>query len=254
MLAWSPMKLFQRLFNFLPGELQQAERRLQSRYPVGEGFPLRVAMAHGDWSGPGEIRDLSVGGAGIFFKKRPGFDAGVVARVALVVEDHELLLDGLVRHVRPEKGGLLCGVTLDHEARGSRQAFLQLLIPVATGAGLHALNPEHVRQNEPGLHKVVYADDSTRLTVWEQGEPGGEPFSFEFVLDGHLVRGQRGGRALKTFSRVDERRPHRVDDFVQNDAGSELDADIRRFFRWAVLNVQGNVTEAHRRFLAGVAA
>jgi len=250
--ALSAMKLFQRLFNFLPGEIQQAERRLQSRYAIGPDFPLTVGLAFGDWSGAGKVRDLAVGGVGVFFAKKPGFEAGVTVRIALGLEKHEILAEGLVRHVRPEKGGLLCGLSLDHEARGTRQAFLQLLIPVATGVSLQPLKPELIKQNEPGLRKIVYADDSTRLTVWER-ESGSGPFSFEFSMGDHLVRGQAGGSALQTFSRVHEVRPHRVAEFAPNTAGSELEADVRRLFRWSALNIQGNLPAAHREMLVAVA-
>lgn len=246
------MRLFQLLFNYPPAELQQAERRLQSRYPLSAVFPLSVGLAYGDWTGTGRVRDLSVGGLGIDFERMPGFASGVTVRAALALDGHEFIVEGLVRHVRPERGGLLCGLSIDHERHDTRHAFLQLLIPVAAGCSLRALPADRIQQNEPGLRKVVYGEDTTRLTVWEPAA-GGAPGSFEFMLGTHLVRGQRGQR-MKTFSRADALSPHRSDDFTPNDPDGALDREIRRLCRWTVLNLQDNVAAAHRDFLVAQAA
>ena len=249
------MKLFKKLFNFQADELQQAERRLQSRYAVGTDFPLLAAVAGNGWNGAGRVQNLAVGGLGLVLDRGPAVDTGAAVKVGLRLESYEILAAGLLRHVRVRAGGgFTCGVSLTVDDPGARQAYLQLLIPVSIGCSLAPVDRTRVRQDEPGLRKTVYAGESaSRLTVWSR-EEGAErgPVSFELAVGEHLVRGRAGTPGVQTFSRVDDQRPHRVTDFVAHHGGP-LDRELKQLFRWTVQNLREGVPAAVRKFLGGFA-
>lgn len=249
------MKLFHQLFSFGAEELPQAERRLQSRYAVGSDFPLRAAVAGPGWNGTGQVRNLAVGGLGLALDRGPAVDTGAAVRVALGLEGFEIISDGFLRHVRRRAdGGFSCGVSLTLAEAAARRAYLQLLIPVSIGCTLAPVDAARVRQDEPGIHKAVYAGESAaRLTVWSRGGgPRPVPFSFEFSVGEHLVRGRGDAPGVQTFSRVDDQRPHRVTDFAAHGDGP-IDADLKRLFRWVALNFRPAIPVGERRFLLGFA-
>jgi hypothetical protein len=249
------MKLFHQLFNFRADELQREERRLQSRYPVGTDFPLMVAVAGQGWNGTGRAENLAVGGLGLRLDRGPAVDTGSAVRVGLLLEGYEILASGELRHVRPGQGrGFTGGVSLTFADNAARQAYLQLLIPVSIGCTLAPVDGARIQQDEPGIRKAVFGGESaSRLTVWsrESGETPG-PFSFEFAVGDHLVRGRAGTPGIQTLSRVDDQRPHRVTDFAAH-SGDALDAEIKRLFRWMVLNFTETVPAAERKFLRSFA-
>jgi hypothetical protein len=245
------MKLFKQLFNFGADEVQQTERRLQSRYAVGPEFPITAAVAGNGWNGAGRVQNLAVGGLGLALDRGPAVDTGSTVRLGLRLEGYEILIGGQLRHVRPRtSGGFTCGVSLTFEDPAARHEYLQLLIPVSIGCSLAPIDNARVRQDEPGITKAVYAGESaSRLTVWSRAEgakPG--PFSFEFSVGEHLVRGREGTPGVQTFSRVDDQRPHRVTDFAAH-AGDALDGELKQLFRWAALNFRSTVPAPERKFL-----
>lgn len=247
------MRLFQRLFNFPPEEVLKTERRLQSRYPVGERFPLKLAVTLGDWTRIGTVRDLAVGGIGGLMPRESRLSVDTPVRVSLMLEGYDIGMTGRIRHVRTEPGGLQCGLSLEFPDLGVRRDYLQLLMPVAIGSSLAPLDAKLVRQDEPAVHKAVYEGESaSRLTIWSR-ESGNVPasLSFELAVGEYLVRGQEGSQ-LKIFSQVDDMRPHRISEVTEM-GGDRLNAEIRRLFRWSVFNLRETLPESTRRFLLSFA-
>jgi hypothetical protein len=66
------------------------------------------------------------------------------------------------------------------------------------------------------------------------------------------VRGREGTAGVQTFSRVDDQRPHRATDFAPH-AGDAMDAELKRLFRWSVLNIRESVPAAERKFVLSFA-
>jgi hypothetical protein len=182
-------------------------------------------------------------------------DTGESVRVALGLETYEIVASGLLRHVRPRTGGgFLCGVSLTLDDLGARQSYLQLLIPVSAGCTLAPVGSAQVRQDEPGVRRSLYMGESdSRLTVWSRGEGARTfPFSFEFAVGDHLVRGREGTPGVQTLSRVDDRRPRDVTGYAAH-AGDAMDAELKRLFRWTALNFRSTVPASERKFLLGLA-
>jgi hypothetical protein len=252
------MKLFQRLFNFQPEELEQTERRLQRRYSVGPDFPLALSVAGNGWESDGRVQDMAVGGIGVVLAGGPAVDTGAAVRVSLRLERFQISTPGQLRYVREGvEGGFHCGVSLEFPDSTVRQAYTQLLIPVSIGASLALLDPTLVKQDEPGIRKEVYEGDAAaRLTLWRrEGERDtAPPFGFEFTMGDHLVRPRPGGAGVQTFSRVNDERPHRITDFAPH-AGMDdvMDAELKRLFRWAMFNLRDNVPESARSYLLATA-
>ena len=238
-----------RLFQILPDQLHPTQRREQNRYLVGPEFPLGLTLSAENWSGQGRTIDLAMGGIGALFPADARFEANNVIQVTFKLEAFEITLLGRVRHVRPEQGGRLCGIRLVSGDTAGHQEYLQLLLPVAIGSSLGPVDAKRVRQDEPGVVKSIYEGESeSRLTIWSRGEgPTAKAFSFELAVGDHLARGQEGGE-LKIFSHVDPLRKHRVSDVIAQ-GGNALDDEVRRLFKWSVLNLRDPVPAPARDFL-----
>ncbi len=252
------MKLFQKLFNFGADEMEQTERRLQSRYLIGPDFPLAVSVAGSGWDSDGRIQDMAVGGIGVVLAGGPAVDTGATVRIGLRLERFDISMRGQLRWVRVGvEGGFHCGISLEFPDSAVRQEYLQLLIPVSIGASVIPVDAALVRQDEPGIRKEVYAGESAaRLTVWrrETDPESAAPFGFEFAVGDHVVRPRPGGVGLMTFSRVNDERPHRVTDYApQAGVDDVMDAELKRLFRWAMFNLRDNVSEPARGYLLGIA-
>jgi len=243
--------LFRKLFNFRSDEMQQAERRLASRYTVLPTFPLTVSVASDLGDSAASIVDLSGGGAGLMLKKPLALETGAGVRLKFMLENEPFVARAAVRHIRQAEGGLLCGFSISMEDLEGRKAFLQLLVPVSIGSSLKRVTLSHAPIAEPGLERVLFEGDSnSRLIVWNRTEDGGGPDSFEFQVGDYFVRGRAADRKVRAYSLVDDERPHRAKDTAPLfSTDNVLENEIGRLFRWSVLNLQDGVPEETRGFL-----
>lgn len=234
------MRLFEKLFNFGPEEIAQSERRLQARYAVAPDFPLVVAVAGHGWNGTGRAGDLGPGGLGLVLDRGPAVDTGSTVRLGLRLEGFEILANGQLRHSRPrESRGFHCGVSLSFADEAEREAFHQMLVPISVGASLAPVKAAPAKAEPAGLKASVFQGEyASRLTAWSR--PGGEWTRFEFEVDGHVIRGDAARAGLELVARPSVRPP--------DSAAGEL----RRLFRWTVLNLNEKIPAELRKFLGSL--
>ena len=244
--------IFQKLFRFRAEDHKQVERRLKSRYSVGQSFPLAVSLTAGGRSHHGRIVNISTGGLGIIVDEKPETDAITPAQIAFILEGFEIKTTALVRYVRPAAQGFHCGLTLGFDQAEVRTAYLQLLVPIAIGSTLTRVegggSGPHV---EPEFERVSFSGESdSKLTVWCRRDGSATPENFEFQVEEYFVRGRAIDRGLSVFSLVNDDRPHRAKDTAPLfQTGSRLETEIRQLFRWSALNMQQNIPDRLRGFL-----
>ncbi|MFI5357478.1 MAG: PilZ domain-containing protein, partial [Opitutales bacterium] len=252
--AGTAMRLFKKLFNFPLAEMDQVEHRLQKRYTVAADFPLALTVTGAGWTGPGRVLDVAVDGVGFGVDPGLAVKSGQAVQLGFGLDGCEIPAHGEVRYARPAPEGLLCGVRIQFTNLEARQEYLQLLIALSIGGSLVPVDPKLVRQGEPGIHKVVLAGESaSQLTLWTR--PAGStvsPFGFELAVGDHLVRGRRGGAGLQTFSTGNDLRPQPTKERATQ-PGDVTDGELKRLYRYVVLNLPASQPPAVRRFLQSFA-
>ncbi|HEY4299448.1 MAG TPA: PilZ domain-containing protein [Candidatus Didemnitutus sp.] len=241
------MKFFQQLFDIPAEEVPKVERRLQRRYAIGADFQLAVAVAGDNWNAIGNVRDIAVGGVGVTLDRGPEVDGGPSVRVGLRIDGLEVITSGNLRHLRPRTPrGLHCGLSLSLDEPKVRQAFLQLLIPVSVGASM-VPHPRPLPIDEPGVTKSSYAgESSSSLIVSTRSRSAtSEPESFELIIGDYIIRGDRPPNLL-FFTRSPM--PIAAPGDKPGVATGELGDDVKRLFRWCVLNMS-HLSPAESKYL-----
>jgi hypothetical protein len=157
--------LFRRLFNFRSEEIQQAERRLISRYTVTPEFPLslRVKMEANEIDAT--VVDLSGGGVGLSLGKVFELQVGQSVRLEFRLDDEPFHARATVRHARVKDGRTHCGLAVDLDDLEGRKAYLQLLIPVSIGCSLARVALSRAPIEEPGLERLVFEGESNSRMI-----------------------------------------------------------------------------------------
>ncbi|HVU17567.1 MAG TPA: PilZ domain-containing protein [Candidatus Didemnitutus sp.] len=231
------MKFFSQLFDIPAEDVPKVERRLQKRYAIGPDFHLAVAVVGDDWNATGNVRDIAVGGLGVTLDRGPAVDTGSNVKVGLRIDGLEVITQGRLRHQRARTPrGLNGGLSLDFDDPKARQAFLQLLIPVSVGASLVTRASRPIEDVEPGVTKSYYAGESAASLSVSSRNKGGvsEAFAFELKIDEYIIRGDRPPN-LMFFTRGPM--PIASPGDKPSVPTGELGDDVKRLFRWCVLNM-----------------
>jgi hypothetical protein len=247
MMSPGRMKFFQQLFDIPAEEVPKVERRLQQRYAIGADFQLAAAVAGDDWNGIGNVRDIGVGGIGVTLDRGPAVDTGASVRVGLRIDGLEVITSGQLRHLRPRTPrGLHCGLSLTLDEPKARQAFLQLLIPVSVGASM-VPRAKPLPADEPGVTKSAYTgESSSSLTISTRSRSATpEPESFELTIGDYIIRGDRPPNLL-FFTRSPM--PIAAPGDKPGVATGELGDDVKRLFRWCILNMS-HLAPAETKYL-----
>jgi hypothetical protein len=224
---------------------------------VGPAFPLTATLAVADRPFAGTVHNLSAEGLGFLTDFGPELaTAGGVAHVGLDLGGFQFALRAELKHGRPLAGRFLCGLALHFDEFDVQKSYLQLMLPVVIGASLQKLEGGLVRQDEPLLHKLAFAGDAlSKLTVWTKRADPRDFDSFELRMEECYVKGRAAPRRLQTFSLAAvNRAPDGEKILPVAFAGSQLDEEIVRLFRWSVLNMQANVPAEIRQFLGTLVA
>lgn len=250
------MPLFRRIFKFEPARIAQMEQRLNNRYTPGAAFPLQAWLVTGGRDWPARVRDISGNGLCLLVDAAARPEAGLPVKVRLAVHDHRQELSARIVQVRAESGGrLLCGLGLVFDDFPARQAYLQLLQPVAIGQSLQPVPVERVAQNEPQFIKNVFrGEEGSVLRIWLARTPGTPLHSFEFEMQDYYCRADAASGRLEVYTlEADDSHKGRFHHPVRDSSG-ELEAEIRQLFRWILPNLAATVPDDVRAFLQRFAA
>ncbi|MEJ1972657.1 MAG: PilZ domain-containing protein [Lacunisphaera sp.] len=244
------MLVFHRIFNFDQDAVALMEQRLDTRYVPGAAFPLQGWLLVGVAETPAKILNISSKGIGLLLAEPAAhLAAGAAVRVRLRFGAHQQLVAGEVVHVRPDTGGIFCGVDLKFADFLERKTYLQLLQPIAIGQSLQAVPPERVLQEPEFNIRVFRGDQNSMLTVWQEKSAGAPVRRFEFLMQDYFCHGDSRSGVLEACPQEDAgsikaRLSHPVFDI----SGS-LPAEIRQLFRWILPNLAPSVPADIRAFL-----
>ena len=248
----SPVLLFSRILDFEENETKETERRLEQRYVPGRPFPLYATIEVDGEPRNARILDLSPGGAGLQVAG-PTYSAGSSVKLHLMLEESWMEFPCTIAHIRTLPVGCRLGLAARFENFAAKKAYLQLLQPVAIGSVLRPSPPDEVRQDDPANHRLVFTGrPGTELNVWRQGDSLGELFSFLWQMDDYLVRGDTTVGVVDIVSRKYMMTPSRTKtapSFRKLPVG--VKDEIRRLFRWTMMNLPKEVPGDIRTFLQG---
>lgn len=243
---------FNHILDFNEGQIQEVERRRTQRYVPGRGFPLQATIEIVGVPRLARIIDLAPGGAGLQVPG-PGCQRDAQAKLHLLIEDVWLEFHCRIAHVRAMTAGCRVGLTACFTDFSEKKAYLQLLQPVAIGCAFRPVPAEEVRQVEPGLHKLVFAGrPGAELNVWCQGNINGPPQAFLWKLDDYLVQGELARDDLRIYSNKYLLAPTKKSPSQAfRKIPPKISDEIRRLFRWTMLNLSKEVPANIRTYLQG---
>lgn len=236
------MSIFRRIFNFEKSKVEQLEKRLNQRHPVGAGFPLQGTLRHAGRDYSAKIIDMSSNGLGVGLAAGATAPAGHHVQFQFALDQYRLELEARVAHQNDQEPGKYVGLSLVFSDFERQKSYLQLLQPVVIGQSLRPTPAEGVFQDDPRFLKQAYAGDGdNQLTIWLEQGRGLAPHRFEFRMQNYFCRGGNetgrteageigaGGPVLETSGGLHE--------------------EIRQLFRWVVPNLNPAVPDAVRDFL-----
>lgn len=245
------MLFFKRILNFTQEAAAQREQRHGERYPVAAVSPLRAEVEINGQRHAGRLINLSSTGASLSVPPTLDAERGTAGRLALTLEQHTLSAPVKVAHRQPGSGQAVLGLQLLFDEFDAKKSYLQLLEPVAIGAGLRAGDPQLVREKERGLNTTLYhGPGDTLLTVWSNFA-GQAIQGFEFRMHDYFVRSGPTPPALEVFICEEQTAEHKLGYRVPalKRAGEE-NAEILRLFCWVLPHLNSKLPDDVREFLA----
>lgn len=248
------MLFFSRILDFQEGRLPEAERRREQRHTPARAFPLQATIEVEGEPRNGRIVDLSPSGVGLQVAG-PSYSRGTAAKLHLMVENSWVEFACRIAHVRSTPSGSRLGLTALFGNFEEQKSYLQLVQPVAIGSTFHPVSADEVLQAEPDVHRLIFTGrPGSELTVWRDDNASGPLRSFLCQLDDYLVQGAAGQAELQVFSRKYLIAPTRKKGGPAfRKLPLPVQDEIRRFFRWTVLNLSKEVPVEIRTFLHGFA-
>jgi hypothetical protein len=242
---------FKRILNFTQEAAAQREQRHAERYAVAVDSPLQARLEIGGRAHTGRLVNLSSTGVSIRLPAVLATDRGAAGRLELAMEQHTLSTPVKVAHHQPDAHHTVLGLQLLFGDFDTKKGYLQLLEPVAIGAGLRAGDPTLVRERERGLVTTLYhGPGDTLLTVWSSFA-GQAIQGFEFRMHDYFVRSGATAPALEVFICEEQTDEHKLGYRVPalKRAGEE-NTEILRLFRWVLPNLNRRLPDDVREFLA----
>jgi hypothetical protein len=247
---WNAVRFFKRILNFDKATAAKQEQRHAQRYPVEPTSPVRATLQLGAQSLPGRLVNLSSTGASIACAAGCTGRRGDPGQLKLNLDRHELTVAVSLAHAQVEPRATKFGLEFKFTDFDTKHALLQLLEPIAIGAGLAPGNPSLVRESEPGLlTKQFHGPNDTLLTVWRKFA-GQAVHGFEFRMHDYFVRSGPTPPALEIFIREEpaaDNKPGYRGPALQR--SGEEDAEIRQLFRWVLPHLNPQVPDDVREFL-----
>jgi hypothetical protein len=236
------MSIFRRIFNFEKAKVEQLEKRLSQRHPIGAGFPLIGTLRHAGHDYSAKVVDMSSNGLGITLTAGSAPPPGHHVEFQLALEQHRLELEARIAHQQARDPGRYIGLSLVFPEFERQKAYLQLLQPVVIGQSLRPMPAEGIFQDDPRFLKQGYSGDAdNQLTVWLDRVQALSLHRFEFRMQNYFCRG-----GLATGQT--EAGEMGADGAVLETSGG-LHEEILHLFRWVVMNLSAEVPENVRDFL-----
>lgn len=236
------MSIFRRIFNFEKSKVEQLEKRLSQRHPIGAGFPLQGTLRHAGRDYSAKVVDMSSNGLGLTLAAGVAPPAGHHVQFQLALEHHRLELEARIAHQQARDPGQYVGLSLVFPEFERQKSYLQLLQPVVIGQSLRPMPAEGIFQDDPRLLKQGYSGDAdNQLTVWLDREQGLALHSFEFRMQNYFCRG-----GLAT-GRTEAGEMGASGPVLETSGG--LHEEILQLFRWVVMNLSAEVPDQVRDFL-----
>lgn len=236
------MSIFRRIFNFEQSKVEQLEKRLSQRHPIGSGFPLLGTLRHAGRDYSARVADMSSNGLGVTVAAGTAPSPGHHVSFQLALERHRMELEARVAHQQARESGEYVGLSLVFPDFEQQKSYLQLLQPVVFGQSLRPMPAEGIFQDDPRLVKQGFAGDfDNQLTVWLDRAEALAPHSFELRMQNYFCRG-----GLPTGRT--EAGELGADGPVLETSGG-LHEEILQLFRWVVLNLGADVPDNVREFL-----
>ena len=256
---------FKRILKFKKDTVESDDKRITKRYPVAAKFPLNAKIALAarddvntlkptdgklgmDWGG--QIINLSTTGASIRLHPAAESTRNEPCRLKLELKNQVIEIDGVIAHFYSAQQYSTCGVQLKFQTFENKKAYLQLLEPVAIGAGLTAVEPDQVEQTVNGLTRELYAgyNDSV-LNVWRDSSSNGIEH-FELQMSDYLIRGSAQAPPVEVVYRdcvkVGDKFSYLAAPIPVKPAEQ---AEVRQLFEWIVLSMGKSVPAEVRAFL-----
>ena len=205
------MLFFKKILNTKSETVEQKDKRLNNRYPVGANFPIKAnvrligrdemgeplaqSLEEGrDWRC--RLLDISRKGVSVGLSPSASSKRGDPAWLTLSLGEDSLTVPAYVAHWRVSRIESICGLAVDFPEPSMQKAFLQLVEPVAMVSEMQMVNPAKLVQDAPGLKMEQYTGSgTTRLSVWRDPTTKGI-MAFEFQLADYLVRWSTGMEEL----------------------------------------------------------
>lgn len=235
------MAFFDRLFSTHDESLAKKEKRLSSRYPVGENYPVRTNLRLDAQRREVRLLDLSCNGASVELPEDHTIRRGQTGQITFALADDELTLGCRVANVRQLRGRPSCGLEFKFADPAQEHTYLQLVEPAAIASSLSLVNPAKITQAVPGLRLEQYdGTPPTRLRVW-RNIADRSISAFEFQLSKYLVRWSSGMAELE-LTRAGSTRP----------LGEGQRNELIWMFYLTVPNLHKGVAPDVREYLAGL--
>lgn len=236
------MLFFKKILTSELHALTKREQRLSTRYPVGEKYPVQAMLRIDAQRREVRLLDLSCGGASVALDGEHPFRRGQTGQISLTLGEDTLSTPCRITHVRQINGNPACGLEFEFDAASKREAYLQLVEPVALATSLTLVNPAKVEQPVPGLRLEQYeGTPPSSLRVWRRIADR-EISAFEFQLAEYLVRWSSGMAELELI-RAASKRP--LSEAQRN--------EVTWLFHLAVPNLSKRVAPDVRGYLQSLA-
>jgi len=244
------MLIFRRIFNFEQEKVEQLEKRLNLRYPLGPTFPLQATLHNAGRDHSAKLLDISSNGIGVLVAPGTGLLAGHHLRVDLVLGAHRLAIDARIAHVHARENEVYLGLGLVFGDFEVQKSYMQLMQPVVIGQSLQLMPLDRVIQNEPKFTKQVFSGEpDSLLTVRAAKTPGLPLHSFDFRMNDYYCRGvlQKGQADVYELESIDPDGDKKTNPVFETSGG--LHDEIRQLFRWVVPNLSSTIPDNVREFL-----
>ncbi len=186
------MRFFHRIFPASQEPLASREKRLSSRYPVGDSYPVRITLRLDAQRRDVRLIDISCNGASVELPAEHTVRRGQSGQISFTLGDGTLTLPCRVANLRQVRGRAACGLEFEFPDAAKEEAYLQLVEPAAFASSLELVNPAKLEQSVPGLRLEQYdGTPPTRLRVWRSLADKSIQ-AFEFQLSDYLVRWSEG--------------------------------------------------------------
>ena len=247
------MLFFKRILG-VSDTVASTERRGDSRYVVGDSFPLKAVLntigrdeigqplqskdGQG-WDWTGHLVNLSVAGARMQVPPTMHSHQGDACRLKLEIEGYELIVPGTIAHISERRDSFIYGLQLTPRDGEVDPPYRQLLELIALGA---ALKPDKAAAPDKygHLHERYVGEEFSQLDVWRD-LAGQHVIGFDLRLNSCRVRGLVGQVGLEYLLNAEDGTPH--------PASPEQHAEIKRLFHWVVPNIATAVPADVREFL-----